>query len=84
MMIISHCVLGNVQGDRTMGIWEKPSVTFLNALQQTYDFDVPRVHGYDTIETIQAMLQGQFKVIFALGGNFYRATPVHTDTNLSR
>ena len=70
----------NVQGDRTMGIWEKPSVTFLNALQQTYDFDVPRVHGYDTIETIQAMLQGQVKVLFALGGNFYRATPDHTAT----
>jgi molybdopterin-dependent oxidoreductase alpha subunit len=70
----------NVQGDRTMGIWEKPSATFLNALQQTYDFDVPREHGYDTIETIQAMLQGQVKVLFALGGNFYRATPDHTAT----
>ena len=73
----------NVQGDRTMGIWEKPSATFLNALQQTYDFDVPRVHGYDTIETIQAMLQGQVKVLFALGGNFYRATPDHTATKLA-
>ncbi len=70
----------NVQGDRTMGIWEKPSATFLDALQQTYDFDVPREHGYDTIETIQAMAQGQVKVLFALGGNFYRATPDHTAT----
>jgi molybdopterin-dependent oxidoreductase alpha subunit len=71
----------NVQGDRTMGIWEKPSATFLDALQQTYDFKVPREHGYDTIETIQAMAQGQIKVLFALGGNFYRATPDHTATN---
>jgi len=70
----------NVQGDRTMGIWEKPSTTFLDALQQTYDFDVPREHGFDTIETIQAMAQGQVKVLFALGGNFYRATPDHTAT----
>jgi len=70
----------NVQGDRTMGIWEKPSTTFLDALQQTYHFDVPREHGYDTIETIQAMAQGQVKVMFALGGNFYRATPDHTAT----
>ncbi|MFT6990263.1 MAG: molybdopterin-dependent oxidoreductase alpha subunit [Paraglaciecola sp.] len=70
----------NVQGDRTMGIWEKPSATFLDALQQTYDFKVPREHGYDTIETIQAMAQGQIKVLFALGGNFYRATPDHTAT----
>jgi molybdopterin-dependent oxidoreductase alpha subunit len=70
----------NVQGDRTMGIWEKPSATFLDALQQTYHFDVPRKQGYDTIETIQAMGQGQVKVMFALGGNFYRATPDHTAT----
>jgi molybdopterin-dependent oxidoreductase alpha subunit len=70
----------NVQGDRTMGIWEKPSTTFLDALQQAYDFDVPREHGYDTIETIRAMAQGQIKVMFALGGNFYRATPDHTAT----
>ncbi|MFT5837659.1 MAG: molybdopterin-dependent oxidoreductase alpha subunit [Flavobacteriales bacterium] len=70
----------NVQGDRTMGIWEKPSTTFLNALQKTYDFNVPRENGYDTIETIQAMAQGHVKVLFALGGNFYRATPDHTAT----
>jgi molybdopterin-dependent oxidoreductase alpha subunit len=70
----------NVQGDRTMGIWEKPSVTFLDALQQTYDFEVPRENGYDSIETIHAMAQGRVKVLFALGGNFYRATPDHTAT----
>nr|WP_232787937.1 hypothetical protein [Paraglaciecola sp. MB-3u-78] len=70
----------NVQSDRTMGIWEKPSATFLDALKQTYDFNVPRQYGYDTIETIQAMAQGQVKVWFALGGNFYRATPDHRAT----
>jgi anaerobic selenocysteine-containing dehydrogenase len=52
----------------------------LNALQKTYDFNVPRENGYDTIETIQAMAQGHVKVLFALGGNFYRATPDHTAT----
>ena len=70
----------NVQGDRTMGIWEKPSATFLDALQKNYDFEVPREYGYDSIETIHAMAQGQVKVMFALGGNFYRATPDHTAT----
>ena len=70
----------NVQGDRTMGIWEKPSAIFLDALQKNYGFEVPREYGYDTIETIHAMAQGQVKVMFALGGNFYRATPDHTAT----
>ena len=70
----------NVQGDRTMGIWEKPTDSFLDALQQTYDFEVPREHGYDTLESIHAMAQGKVKVLFALGGNFYRATPDHTAT----
>ncbi|MFQ3190100.1 MAG: molybdopterin-dependent oxidoreductase alpha subunit [Paraglaciecola sp.] len=49
-------------------------------LVDTYNFDVPREHGYDTIETIQAIAKGQVKVLFALGGNFYRATPDHTAT----
>jgi molybdopterin-dependent oxidoreductase alpha subunit len=70
----------NVQGDRTMGIWEKPSKAFLDALQQHYTFAVPTEHGYDSIETIHAMAKGQVKVFFALGGNFYRATPDHTAT----
>ncbi|MBL4632063.1 MAG: FdhF/YdeP family oxidoreductase [Paraglaciecola sp.] len=70
----------NVQGDRTMGIWEKPPAAFLDALQKTYEFDVPTEHGYDAIETVQAMAQGQVNVLFALGGNFYRAMPDHTAT----
>ena len=70
----------NVQGDRTMGIWEKPTDSFLDALQQTYHFTVPREHGYDAVETVQAMAQGQVKVLFALGGNYYRAMPDHGAT----
>lgn len=67
----------NVQGDRTMGIWEKPSDSFLDALQHTYNFKVPREYGYDAVETVEAMAQGKVKVLFALGGNFYRAMPDH-------
>jgi molybdopterin-dependent oxidoreductase alpha subunit len=70
----------NVQGDRTMGIWEKPSNTLLDALETHYQFAVPRKHGFDAIETVQAMQQGQLKVFFALGGNFYRAMPDHSAT----
>ena len=67
----------NVQGDRTMGIWEKPSPAFLDKLEQHYDFVVPREHGYDAVECAHAMQQGKLKVFFALGGNFYRAMPDH-------
>ncbi|GAC20399.1 FdhF/YdeP family oxidoreductase [Paraglaciecola arctica] len=70
----------NVQGDRTMGIWEKPSDSFLDALQQTYNFAVPREHGYDAVESVEAMAQGKVKLLFALGGNFYRAMPDHGAT----
>jgi molybdopterin-dependent oxidoreductase alpha subunit len=70
----------NVQGDRTMGIWEKPSTTLLDALETTYQFTVPREHGYDAVETVHAMQQGKLKVFFAMGGNFYRAMPDHTAT----
>jgi molybdopterin-dependent oxidoreductase alpha subunit len=73
----------NVQGDRTMGIWEKPSAAFLDALQQEFSFAVPREHGVDTIEAIHAMATGDIKVLFALGGNFFRATPDHQATELA-
>jgi molybdopterin-dependent oxidoreductase alpha subunit len=71
------CVRGhsNVQGDRTMGIWEKPSEQFLEALAQEFDFTPPRRHGLATVETINAMHDGRVKVFFALGGNFLSATP---------
>ena len=65
----------NVQGDRTMGIYEKPSKQFLDNLQRVFNFDPPRAQGYDTVETIQAMADGRVKVFFAMGGNFLSATP---------
>jgi molybdopterin-dependent oxidoreductase alpha subunit len=65
----------NVQGDRTMGIWERPADTFLDALAREFDFEPPRRHGLDTVESIKAMHSAQVKVFFALGGNFLSATP---------
>ncbi len=65
----------NVQGDRTMGIWERPSDAFLNALGDEFDFEPPRSHGYDTVRAIQAMHEGKATVFFGLGGNFLSATP---------
>ena len=65
----------NVQGDRTMGIEEKPTAAFLDRLGAVYNFTPPREHGYDAIETIEAMLEHKVKVFVALGGNFVMATP---------
>ncbi|HEX8491467.1 MAG TPA: FdhF/YdeP family oxidoreductase [Pyrinomonadaceae bacterium] len=65
----------NVQGDRTMGIWERPTESFLNSLAAEFDFEPPRRHGLDTVESIKAMHEGGAKVFFALGGNFLSATP---------
>jgi formate dehydrogenase major subunit len=65
----------NVQGDRTMGIWEKPPEAFLDALAAEYGFEPPRHHGYDTVESIHAMLEGKASVFVALGGNFLHAAP---------
>jgi len=65
----------NVQGDRTMGIWEQPSEDFLDKLGSEFGFEPPRRHGLDTVEAIQAMHDGKAKVFFALGGNFLSATP---------
>jgi len=65
----------NVQGDRTMGIWEKPPQAFLDALDAEYGFEPPRHHGYDTVECIHAMLEGKASVFVALGGNFLHAAP---------
>jgi molybdopterin-dependent oxidoreductase alpha subunit len=65
----------NVQGDRTMGIYEKPSEAFLNNLQRAFQIEPPRHHGYDTVEAIHAMHEGKAKVFFAMGGNFLSATP---------
>ncbi|HEY0078390.1 MAG TPA: FdhF/YdeP family oxidoreductase [Pyrinomonadaceae bacterium] len=65
----------NVQGDRTMGIWERPSEAFLDALAREFNFEPPRRHGFDTVESIKAMHAGRARVFFALGGNFLSATP---------
>jgi molybdopterin-dependent oxidoreductase alpha subunit len=65
----------NVQGDRTMGIWEKMPERFLDALRDEFGFDPPRAHGWDTVDSIRAMRDGKVDVFFALGGNFAAATP---------
>lgn len=65
----------NVQGDRTVGIWERPSAAFLDKLGEVFNFEPPRNHGFDTVRAIHAMHEGQGKVFFALGGNFLSATP---------
>ena len=65
----------NVQGDRTMGIWEQPNEEFLDKLGAEFNFEPPRRHGLDTVHAIQAMHDASAKVFFALGGNFLSATP---------
>ncbi|HJR05996.1 MAG TPA: FdhF/YdeP family oxidoreductase [Pyrinomonadaceae bacterium] len=65
----------NVQGDRTMGIWERPTPAFLDALAREFRFEPPRSHGFDTVEAIKAMHARRAKVFFAMGGNFLSATP---------
>ena len=70
----------NVQGDRTMGIYEKPSGQFLSSLQKVFQFNPPQRHGYDTVETIDAMKNGKVKVFCGMGGNFVSAAP---DTDLT-
>lgn len=68
----------NVQGDRTMGIFEKMPAWFHDSLDREFGFKSPRHHGWDTVAAIQAMHEGRGKVFYALGGNFLQATP---DTN---
>ena len=65
----------NVQGDRTMGIYEKPKPEFLDRLKNVFGFEPPRENGYDTVDAIKAMAEGKVKVFFAMGGNFLSATP---------
>ncbi|MBT8765633.1 FdhF/YdeP family oxidoreductase [Metapseudomonas boanensis] len=65
----------NVQGDRTMGINDRPPAALLDALEQRFQFRVPREHGHNTVEAINAMLEGHSKVFIGLGGNFAQATP---------
>lgn len=65
----------NVQGDRTVGIWERPTAAFLDRLAAEFDFQPPREHGLDTVNAIRAMHERKAQVFFALGGNFLSATP---------
>ncbi|MEI2416338.1 FdhF/YdeP family oxidoreductase [Orrella sp. JC864] len=65
----------NVQGDRTMGIYEKPAPAFLDRMEQVFGVPMPRREGYDTIGAIEAMHDGRAKVFFAMGGNFAMAAP---------
>jgi formate dehydrogenase major subunit len=65
----------NVQGDRTMGIWERPPAHFLDALEKEFGFDPPREHGLDTVDSIRAMRDGKAHFFLGLGGNFAQATP---------
>ncbi|MEU7632274.1 FdhF/YdeP family oxidoreductase [Nocardia sp. NPDC049220] len=70
----------NVQGDRTMGIWEKMPDAFLDALDAEFGITSPREHGFDTVEAIRAMRDGRAKVFLGMGGNFVSATPDTTVT----
>ncbi|HEY4156922.1 MAG TPA: FdhF/YdeP family oxidoreductase [Polyangiaceae bacterium] len=65
----------NVQGDRTVGIWEKMSQEFLTALGKEFNFSPPAEHGVDAVGTVRAMHAGQVRVFVGLGGNFLSATP---------
>ncbi|MFE2434798.1 FdhF/YdeP family oxidoreductase [Streptomyces sp. NPDC059409] len=65
----------NVQGDRTMGIWEQMPDSFLDALRDEFGFDPPRGHGLDSVNAIRAMHEGRIKVFLGVAGNFVRAAP---------
>jgi molybdopterin-dependent oxidoreductase alpha subunit len=65
----------NVQGDRTVGIDEKPNAAFLDRLGRAFDFDPPRAHGHNVVRAIEAMLEGRAKVFVGMGGNFVAAVP---------
>ena len=65
----------NVQGNRTMMIWEQPPAWFLDKLKEVFGFEPPREHGVDVVDCIKAMHEGKIKVFFAMGGNFLSATP---------
>jgi formate dehydrogenase major subunit len=65
----------NVQGNRTVGITEKPTESFLNNIEITFGFTPPRKHGHDVVRALEAMVNGQAKAFIALGGNFAAAIP---------
>jgi formate dehydrogenase major subunit len=65
----------NVQGDRTVGIDEKPNPELLDQIERVFGFRPPREHGHAVVDTIQAMIDGSAKVFIGLGGNFVAAVP---------
>ncbi|MEJ1194895.1 FdhF/YdeP family oxidoreductase [Pseudarthrobacter sp. NPDC055928] len=65
----------NVQGDRTMGIFEKMPESFHDRLDHEFEFRSPRAHGFDTVAAIRAMRDGKVRVFIGMGGNFVRAAP---------
>jgi molybdopterin-dependent oxidoreductase alpha subunit len=70
----------NVQGNRTMLIYDKPYEKQMDKLKEVFGFEPPREHGYDVVDSIKAMHEGKLKVFFAMGGNFLSATPDTTFT----
>ena len=68
----------NVQGQRTVGITEKPELVPLDRLGEQFDFEPPRHPGYNTVEACEAILAGKVKAFIMLGGNFLRAVPDHS------
>ena len=67
----------NVQGQRTMGITEKPELFDLDRLGQQFNFEPPREAGYNTVEACEAILRDEVQAFIMLGGNFARAIPDH-------
>jgi molybdopterin-dependent oxidoreductase alpha subunit len=65
----------NVQGNRTVGITEKPSAEFLGKLQEVFGFVPPQGHGHDAVQSMQAMIDGSAKALICLGGNLAVALP---------
>ncbi|AMR33054.1 hypothetical protein A0256_17335 [Mucilaginibacter sp. PAMC 26640] len=89
----------NVQGNRTMLIFDKPKQEQLDKLKEVFGFEPPREHGYDVVDSIKAIHEEKLKVFFAMGGNFLSASPdtgytaeamrklklsVHVSTKLNR
>lgn len=89
----------NVQGDRTMGIWERPTRQWTDKLKDTFGFDPPTTPGYNVVEAIEAMHKGKVRFFMAMGGNLLSAAPdtpvtdqalqncnltVHVSTKLNR
>ncbi|KAG0162749.1 hypothetical protein DFQ30_001362, partial [Apophysomyces sp. BC1015] len=65
----------NVQGNRTVGITEKPSAVFLEKIEHVFEFTPPKAHGHDAVQAMQAMIDGKSKALICLGGNFAVALP---------